>query len=259
MYHKFLFLIVFSILGYTFLMETQHLEAHKPFFPPSSPIKENALPINKPNISQVFYFVLSEDNDEFWFKLNLEKGHSLILDLGTPKFDIYKNMYPDLTLYYENEKMDMDKLVEYNIDNKWGLSEFHEPFTNTYSWIYVKDRYSIPMAGNYYVRVKSDYKMDYRLWFATGIIEDFGITDLAKFAGNRNTIREFHTNDYEIENVPNPESEKSNFTNESEVSTEQSEVSTEQSESNTFMIYVLILSIFIILLFIYINIRRNKT
>ena len=68
-----------------------------------------------------------------------------------------------------------------------------------------------------------------------------------------------HTNDYEIENVPNPESEKSNFTNESEVSTEQSEVSTEQSESNTFMIYVLILSIFIILLFIYINIRRNKT
>jgi hypothetical protein len=155
--------------------------------------------------------------------------------------------------------MDMDKLVEYNIDNKWGLSEFHEPFTNTYSWIYVKDRYSIPMAGNYYVRVKSDYKMDYRLWFATGIIEDFGITDLAKFAGNRNTIREFHTNDYETENVPNPESEKSNFTNESEGSTEQSEVSTEQSESNTFMIYVLILSIFIILLFIYINIRRNKT
>ena len=71
--------------------------------------------------------------------------------------------------------------------------------------------------------------------------------------------KKFHTNDYEIENVPNAESEKSNFTNESEVSIEQSEVSTEQSESNTFMIYVLILSIFIILLFIYINIRRNKT
>ena len=108
MYHKFLFLIVFSILGYAFLMETQHLEAHKPFFPPSSPIKENALPINKPNISQVFYFVLSEDENEFWFKLNLEKGHSLILELWTNKFDIYKNMYPDLTLYFENEKLSTD-------------------------------------------------------------------------------------------------------------------------------------------------------
>ncbi|MFL2768255.1 MAG: hypothetical protein ACJ0DE_05760 [Dehalococcoidia bacterium] len=241
-------------------METQNLEAHKPFFPPSSPIKDNALPINSPNISQVFYFVLSEEENEFWFKLNLEKGHSLVLDLGTPKFDIYKNIYPDLTLYYENEEMNLDKLVHYNIENKWGLSEFHEPFTNTYSWIYVKDRYSVSRAGNYYVRIKSDYKMDYRLWFATGIIEDFGITDLAKFAGNRSTIRDFHTNNYESESesesesdsLTNLESDQTNFDN-------RSEISVDKSGSNTYVIYVLILSVFIILLFLYINRRRNKT
>ena len=258
MYHKFLLLIVFSILVYAFLLETQNLEAHKPFFPPSSPIKDNALPINSPNISQVFYFVLSEEENEFWFKLNLEKGHSLVLDLGTPKFDIYKNIYPDLTLYYENEEMNLDKLVHYNIENKWGLSEFHEPFTNTYSWIYVKDRYSVSRAGNYYVRIKSDYKMDYRLWFATGIIEDFGITDLAKFAGNRSTIRDFHTNNYESESesesdsLTNLESDQTNFDN-------RSEISVDKSGSNTYVIYVLILSVFIILLFLYINRRRNKT
>jgi len=251
-YHKFLLLIVFSILSYVFLAETHNLEAHKPFFPPSSPTKDNALTINKPNISQVFYFVLSEEENEFWFKLNLGKGHNLILDLGTPKFDIYKNMYPDLILYYENEKTNLDKLAHYNIDNKWGLSEFHEPFTNTYSWVYVKDRYSAPRAGNYYVRVKSNYKTDFRLWFATGIIEDFGITDLAKFAGNRNTIRDFHTNVYENENVLNLNSDQTNFDKEAEISAE-------QSKNGTYIIYVLILSVFIILLFLYINLRRNKT
>tara|TARA_Y100001970_G_scaffold154314_1_gene189033 strand:+ start:14509 stop:15291 length:783 start_codon:yes stop_codon:yes gene_type:complete len=232
-----------------FIIDVQHIEAHKPFFPPESNSKEQALYINQPNISQVFYFTLSEQKKEFWFELSLVKGHNLILDLGAPKFEDYKSKYPNLYLYYQNEK-DFIEILSYTSDNKWGLSEFHEPFTNTYSWVYVKDRFSIEKEGTYFVRVTSEYVTDFKLWFATGIIEDFGISDLANFAGTRNKVRDFHsdTNDSDDINIS---------LTDMPASLENTNDFIGIIKTNKLVIYVLILIIFIIVLFLYIN-RKLK-
>ena len=37
--------------------------------------------------------------------------------------------------------------------------------------------------------------MQTKVWFATGIIEDFGITDLINFAGTRSDVKNFHKSD----------------------------------------------------------------
>ena len=115
--------------------------------------------------------------------MNLQKGHNLILDLGAPKLPSLKNASPELYLYHQIAEEKFSEIYSFNLDLKNTVSEFHEPFTDTYSWIYLKKKYIIKEKGNYFVRIKSSQNIQTKTWFATGIIEDFQITDLINFAG----------------------------------------------------------------------------
>ena len=180
------------IVIFTLFFNDRYIEAHKPFFPDPAPTIADLILISNPNVSQVFYFILDKDSKEFWIKMNLQKGHNLILDLGAPKLPSLKNASPELYLYHQIAEEKFSEIYLSNLDLKNTVSEFHEPFTDTYSWIYLKKKYIIKEKGNYFVRIKSSQNIQTKTWFATGIIEDFQITDLINFAGTRSDVKDFH-------------------------------------------------------------------
>jgi len=176
-----------------------YIEAHKPFFPDPAPTSQESIVISNPDISQVFYFILNNENNEFWIQMKLKKGHNLILDLGAPKLLELEKVSPELYLYKQGDDKEFSEIYSFIPDSKNIVSEFHEPFTDTYSWVYLKKRFTINEEGNYFVRIKSSHDMQTKAWFATGIIEDFGITDLINFAGTRSDVKNFHKSDKALE------------------------------------------------------------
>tara|TARA_Y100000590_G_scaffold417332_1_gene516989 strand:- start:1126 stop:1905 length:780 start_codon:yes stop_codon:yes gene_type:complete len=186
--------VLFSIFFMMFFTN-DYIEAHKPFFPDPAPTIEESILILNPDISQVFYFILNNKNNEFWIQMKLKKGHNLILDLGAPKFLELKNVSPELYLYQQLDDKGFSELYSFIPGSKHMVTEFHEPFTDTYSWVYLKKRFVINEEGNYFVKIKSSVDMQTKVWFATGIIEDFGITDLINFAGTRSDVKNFHKSD----------------------------------------------------------------
>ena len=131
--------------------------------------------------------------------MKLKKGHNLILDLGAPKLLELEKVSPELYLYKQGDDKEFSEIYSFIPDSKNIVSEFHEPFTDTYSWVYLKKRFTINEEGNYFVRIKSSHDMQTKAWFATGIIEDFGITDLINFAGTRSDVKNFHKSDKALE------------------------------------------------------------
>ena len=186
------------IILFVFYSRDGYIEAHKPFFPDPAPTFEDSILISNPNISQVFYFILDKKTNEFWIRMNLQKGHNLILDLGAPQLSKLKNIFPELYLY-KIDQNEFSEIYSFKPDSKTKISEFHEPFTDTYSWVYLKKRYIIEEQGDYFIKIKSSSDIKTKIWFATGVIEDFGITDLINFAGTRSDVKNFHKSNEIIE------------------------------------------------------------
>jgi len=228
------------LIASSFIFTIEKIEAHKPFFPPQSMHMEDSLFIGQPNISQVFYFELTPDKNEFWFKLNLNIGHDLVLDLGAPKFDTNKIKTSNLYLYYKNKNNELNQILSFEKKSDDFVNEFYEPYSKTYSWIYIKHRYEIMQNGEYYIKIKLSDLKSAKLWFATGLIEDFGMSDLANIAGNINMVQKFHT-------------QGMNYTNSLEIE-EKNKLSSNNFELSSKLLYVLILFIFVIILYLYINI-----
>ena len=187
------------IMLFVFYSTDGYIEAHKPFFPDPAPTSEDSILISNPNISQVLYFILDNKTNEFWINMKLEKGHNLILDLGAPKLSELKNIFPELYLYNKIDQKEFSEIYSFKADSQTKVSEFHEPFTDTYSWVYLKKRYIIEEQGDYFIKIKSSSDINTKIWFATGVIEDFGITDLINFAGTRSDVKNFHKSNKIIE------------------------------------------------------------
>ena len=183
------------IMLFVFYSTDGYIEAHKPFFPDPAPTSEDSILISNPNISQVLYFILDNKTNEFWINMKLEKGHNLILDLGAPKLSELKNIFPELYLYNKIDQKEFSEIYSFKADSQTKVSEFHEPFTDTHSWVYLKKRYIIEEQGDYFIKIKSSSDIKTKIWFATGVIEDFGITDLINFAGTRSDVKNFHKPD----------------------------------------------------------------
>ena len=94
--------------------------------------------------------------------------------------------------------------------------------------------------GEYYIKIKLSDLKSAKLWFATGLIEDFGMSDLTNFAGNINMVQKFHN-------------QEMNYTNSLEIQ-EKNKLSSNKFQLPVRFIYVLILFIFVIILYLYINI-----
>ena len=68
-----------------------------------------------------------------------------------------RNLSPELYLYHQADDKEFSEIYSFVPDSTNVVGEFHEPFTDTYSWVYLKKRYTINEEGNYYVRIKEEF------------------------------------------------------------------------------------------------------
>jgi hypothetical protein len=69
---------------------------------------------------------------------------------------------------------------------------FHEPFTNTDSWILRSETITLPEAGRYYLVAYLPQKQTGKLWLSVGEKESFSPADLKEFPTWTKRIQAFH-------------------------------------------------------------------
>ena len=74
------------------------------------------------------------------------------------------------------------------------LEDFHEPVTNTDSWILVEHEITIHADGTYYLVAYSDGELpeEAKLWVSIGTVERFGLADFFSLCTTIKNVREFH-------------------------------------------------------------------
>ena len=155
--------------------------------------KNNALTIEKIHISKVMYQSISKAKPESWINFEVSAETNLDIEIGLPKLDRLKNFRPTVEIITpENESIFIHTSKIHNPES------FHEPYTDTESWILIRQSLKLHSTGTYFIKSFSTSEDGGKLWIAVGKEESFGVGELTKLVSIRQSVREFH----EL-NVPN--------------------------------------------------------
>ena len=176
--------IVFVLLG-----AAQAAQAHNLIREESAPNTwADPLPIDYPDVSQVYYARLEGVRRQVWFQVGVPvidrlaglEPRAAIVGPGLPVADLGFDLPPGL-----------GALV---FAPAGQPREFHEEFTGTSSWIWLEQEYVLPSSGTWYVVAFSDATAgaDDKLWLAIGTKERFGLGDLFRFGAIKRFVRAFH-------------------------------------------------------------------
>ena len=192
------------ILGLTlsFCFISSIAEAHRPAFPDGlNKSADTAFQLDDIDISQAIYQVLDE-NEQVWLSFYPEKSNSKIatIQLGIPVLEETKLFRPKVALLSPNLKQidlpfetpDGFGAIVYESDDGIPIREFHEPFTNTNSWILIEDEFEILENGIHYVVIFSETNQSGKFWFATGTREVFDFSSRSELNENISKVKSFH-------------------------------------------------------------------
>ena len=193
-------LILGLILSLCFMATSA--EAHRPVFPDGLNVSANsAFQLDDIDISQAIYQVLNE-NEQLWLSFHPERSNTkiAIIQLGIPVLEETKSFRPKIALLSpELKKIDLPfetpaefGAIVYDSDDMGSIREFHEPFTNTNSWILIEEQFEIVGNGIHYVVIFSDSNQSGKFWFATGTREVFDFSSGSELAENASKVKEFH-------------------------------------------------------------------
>jgi hypothetical protein len=195
--HRALHLTIFLAL----LGAAQAVHAHNLIRAESSPNTwSDPLPIEKPDVSQVYYARLEGVRRQVWFRFSGKAGDRIWFQVGVPVLERLRGFTPQAAIVGPGlpaadvgSGLPPDLGVIVFVPS--GLPrEFHEEFTGTSSWIWLEQEYVLPSSGTWYVVAFSDTVMseDDKLWLAIGTKERFGLGDLFRFGSIRRFVRAFH-------------------------------------------------------------------
>ena len=149
--------------------------------------KNNALTIEKIHISKVMYQSISKAKPESWINFEVSAETNLDIEIGLPKLDSLKNFRPTVEIITpENESIFIHTSKINNPES------FHEPYTDTESWILIRQSMKLRSTGTYFIKSFSTTKDSGKLWIAVGKEESFGVGELTKLVSIRGSVREFH-------------------------------------------------------------------
>ena len=159
-----LFLKVFFGLSICLLImvcfSSNTVEAHKPSFPDGlnkSPYF--AFQLDDIDISQAIYQIL-EKNEQVWLSFDPQKSNSdtANIQLGIPVLEETQSFRPVVAVVSQNlNKIDLPFDIPEGFGailyepNDMPIREFHEPFTDTNSWILIEDEFEVIENGIHYV------------------------------------------------------------------------------------------------------------
>lgn len=164
--------------------------AHLPIFiAEPHPDPERALRLPDIVISRAFYAEVPCPNRPLWMTFQAEKGEELSVQLGLPVMDELRDFRPSLALLGPG----LPPLRGLPIEAPGNLGarvfstreveeprSFHEPYSDTDSWILLEERITLPAQGQYYLIVWSEQDRRARLWVATGREEQIEPADVAR-------------------------------------------------------------------------------
>jgi uncharacterized surface protein with fasciclin (FAS1) repeats len=178
-----------------------HLYAHRPLFtddPAKSP--QTAVLIKEPEISQVVYRQITQQNPQIWLTFEAPADFELFIQLGVPVISRQKDFRPAMALIGpglpENDPpFKIPSGLGAKIFRTDDISEprfFHEEFTKTDSWILRTEILTLNNPGKYYLVAFAPDNTYGKVWLAIGEKESFLPEHWAKFPVWTKIIRDFH-------------------------------------------------------------------
>ena len=193
--HK-VFLATFVALAYFGSMNYTSSEAHIPYLSKDEHFDaETALPINDIHISKAIYQTLSESRPTSWIKFYGSQEEDLYVQIGVPKIQELEDFRPSLYLIKPSStKKEVTSTASKFIDTSIKKPMlFHEPYSDTHSWVFGEITLKLPENGTYYlVSIKDELKVG-KLWVSIGKEERFGMSDMGRLPGTITEVRKFHS------------------------------------------------------------------
>jgi hypothetical protein len=159
-----------------------------------------AVPLADPDISQVVYGDLATARPSLWIAVDAAAGRDLYVQLGVPALGRLRAFRPQmailgpglpaLALPFE-VPAGVGAILVVTSSVADGIF-FHEPFTDTDSWVLGEATVHLSEPGTYYVVVWSSSLVDGKAWVAVGQREAFGWSDILSLPQTIGAVRAFH-------------------------------------------------------------------
>ena len=193
------------------LIFAESVYAHKPVWSDKSAADaNNAIPLIDPNISQVVYRSLPAGPNQIWTASTAHTKFKLFVQIGVPVIERFKKFRPNLAVVAQGlpkSNLPFQIPADYGatvIDtNSVEPRFFHEPFTNTDSWILESKTIELPKSGTFYVVAFDLNQTGGKLWISVGKKEKFGLRDILSMGQTIKLVREFHESENIILADPN--------------------------------------------------------
>lgn len=158
------------------------------------------VPIERPDVSQVYYARLDENRRQVWFRFTGKAGDRIWFQVGVPVLERLRGLVPRAAVVgpgvpAADSGFPLPPGAGAVVFESAGQPRhFDEEFTGTESWIWLEREYVLPADGTWYVVAWSPAPVstDDKLWLAIGTKERFGIGDLFRFGAIKRFVREFH-------------------------------------------------------------------
>lgn len=158
--------------------------------------RATALEVKDIHISKVIYQKLHSEAQQSWIKIDGAKGKTLDLDLGLPYLPELADYRPSLMLIPPSaDGFLSDKNIRFDSVDQGTPEFFHEPFSDTRSWIIMRKSIQLTENGEYFLVSFSPENEPGKLWVAIGKEEAFGPRDLARLPTTMLGLRAFHQSD----------------------------------------------------------------
>lgn len=158
---------------------------------------DRAIFVDDIEVSQVVYWELNETTPQLWLTFEGKAGQPLYLQLGVPVLERFKDYrpavavlgpgLPPVTLPFPSAQAN-GIVMEPNQEPIL----FHEPFSDTDSWILAEVTLDLPQDGRYFAVLFHPQAQAGKAWVAVGKREAFGLGDMAQLPRWLREVRSFH-------------------------------------------------------------------
>jgi hypothetical protein len=159
-----------------------------------------AVRVTDPDVSQVVYGDMPVAHPSLWVAVDVTAATDLYVQLGVPAIERLRTFRPQMAIVGPGlPSLALPFAVPSGLGGILVVTSsvadgalFHEPVTNTDSWILAESTGRLPTAGTYYVVVWSSAIVDGKVWVAVGQREAFGWKDIMTLPETINAVRAFH-------------------------------------------------------------------
>ncbi len=159
-----------------------------------------AVRVTDPDVSQVVYGDVSVAHPSLWVAVAVAAATDLYVQLGVPALKRLRTFRPQMAIVGPGlPSLALPFAVPTGMGGSLVVTSsvadgvfYHEPVTDTDSWILAESTVRLPTAGTYYVVVWSSAIVDGKAWVAVGRREAFGWKDIVTLPKTINAVRAFH-------------------------------------------------------------------